>query len=545
MQDVVELRKQAAIWSSRFLPFADCLTSDPDIHDLILSVLSELHPDEFLTDMLAFCFPSASSTEGKRGTETKLKRIIARLRSTSHNHSPRPGPDSPEPCDPHPLSVKYQLQSQRVLAYRAEIFGGKNPGGLKESFFAPSTTEEVVIEKEDLKVGDVLFEYDAEYVRFLDTFFSIIMSPVTDEHSMSAFSGLGTPDTSKEFLPFLTEFYNKIGKFESDSSIARGLYPLLYSLIRWAQIPYPQKAQDTRDAQSVKKTARSRKMGQRRSKLSTSMMRVNLSAPVIVGSLREKEDSMMCGEGRADVVGDSPTEVAPASLKGTVSAAASAGEGSQSSENKKKVNYLRSTPGQSVGTTAEEEAWTDRDKPIAGQSLVIPSADKKTQSDHLKLKHAAKRSQDVGTKARVKVTGGQGLNIPFAARTNHLKLKGAEEQSQDKDAKAVSVKLNVGQSLTKKAQTDYLKLSKRSWDKDTSVKPTAIDDEIRTDHFEQASKRRGKEIVPEEKLTAKASDTEHSVPHSTAYSSERVAGGVMLLEVPQGVLMVNDRKLYY
>lgn len=278
-QFLAETRREAAVWSSKLLPFTSFLPRDPDIEDLVLSVLSELPCDTFLADMLAFCFPSPSA-ERKRAADTKLKRIITRLRAG--------GPQSAESAEP--LSVKYQLLSKLVLANRARVFGNDS-GGLHEEFLSSTANGDTTFKHEDLSVGDLVFEYDLEYLDFLSTLFTIIIPPSFQQISIPTLPG--TDDSGYSVLPYLSEFHsNNVEAFSSSTPFACTLYPLLNSLIKWAQMPYPQKVQEVPG--SAKKVS-SRKMARRRSTLSPSIMRVNLSIPVIIGCLREREESLPGG----------------------------------------------------------------------------------------------------------------------------------------------------------------------------------------------------------------------------------------------------------
>ena len=271
------IRREAAIWSSKLLPFADFLSvngSHTDIQDLVLSVLSELPCDEFLADTLAFCFPQLEGEGERRGTNAKLKRIMTRLRAT--------GESSP---NSQPLLVRYQVKSRQVIASRTGVFGNHS-GSLPE----------LLLDREgggsggkDLRVGNVLFEYDREYHNFLDTLFSIIVPPLE--------AGKRGGGLESDHLPFLSEFHKHepVG-LSDDSPAVSCLYPLLGTLIRWAQMPYPQKEPE---AQRAGKAAISRKIGRRRSSMSIAAMRVNLSVPVVMGCLRETEEEESAGSGGA------------------------------------------------------------------------------------------------------------------------------------------------------------------------------------------------------------------------------------------------------
>ncbi len=269
----MENQESAALWSARLLPFSHILSGDPDIQDLVLSVLSELPCNAFLSDMLSHSFPTPSGESGT--SNTKLKRILSRLRSMM---------DGPQQLsDPVPLSVKYQVRSQVVLAQRAEVFG--NIGGMVSSSFLLNS--DVVSFEKDLKVGDLSLEYDFEYFNFLKTLFSILVKPA-DTPSLTNLPPLGRGHGKEKYcLPYLSKFQCDPSRIDGSSlMITHSLYPLLDSLMRWSQMDCPRKAVTQRNT----KSRLERKLSRRRSKLS-STMKVNLSLPVIVGCLMQREKS--------------------------------------------------------------------------------------------------------------------------------------------------------------------------------------------------------------------------------------------------------------
>lgn len=289
-----EVRREAAIWSSRLLPFAKLLPNTLEVEDLVLSVLSELSTDDFLTDVLAFCFPMASvEGRGTVTTNTKLRRIMMRLRSTAQcvSMETKTAGSATETDGPQLLSAKYQLVSRAVLTNRSKVLGGDEPGSPHRDFLmAPEGG--VVVHEKDLNVGVVLFEYDMEYLCFLDIFLTMILPhSVFTERPMNP---------SRQLVPYLSEFHNGGGGggaademiLTSDGPVACTLYPILNSLIRWAHMPYPQKTQETKSTKESSRRSSRRKMAKRRSKLNVCSMRVNLSIPVIIGCLREQEGAV-------------------------------------------------------------------------------------------------------------------------------------------------------------------------------------------------------------------------------------------------------------
>ena len=296
-----EARREAAVWSSRLLPFADLLPNTVEVEDLVLSVLSELSTDDFLTDVLAFCFPMASAGgqgHGMEGrgtvTNTKLRRIMTRLRSTAQcvAMDMRTTGSVTETDSPQLLSARYQLMSRAVLTNRSKVLGRDRPGSPHRDFLMVPEEGGVVIHEEDLNVGGVLLEYDMEYLCFLDIFLTMIFP-----HSVLGIQSMG-PRTQQ--VPYVSEFGEgaEDDEISSDGPVACTLYPILNSLIKWAQTPYPQKTQETRH---IKKKSGRRKMAKRRSKLDVCTMRVNLSIPVIIGCLREKEGAV--SKDVSDVIG--------------------------------------------------------------------------------------------------------------------------------------------------------------------------------------------------------------------------------------------------
>ena len=276
------MRKQAALWSARLLPFIDLLSNYPNVEDLVLSSLSELPADEFLADMLAYTFPLSDSEGKKSGVDAKLKRVVTRLSST-----PERGPDS------QLLSVRYQSKSEQFITNRAVAFNNRNKK-LDASLLAGSHGETLVINGKDLSVGSFLFEYDSGYLDFLETLFTIIVSPLA-RNELSP--------------PHLSEFKPDTIRVEDNSPVSYAIQPLLDSLLtRWSQMPFPQKYQEMNHETAGSKKSTGRKLAKRRSRLSSSAMRVNLSVPVIIGCLRQREEALLSGEDQGGGDGVEPKE---------------------------------------------------------------------------------------------------------------------------------------------------------------------------------------------------------------------------------------------
>ena len=282
------MKQQAALWSTRLLPFSTVLSSDPPIKDLVLSVLSELPCDVFLADMLAYCFP-LSDTEDKRTMDTKMLRIITRLSSTPESVKSSDG------SEPQFLSARYQFKGPIYQAWKDTAFDDKC-GWLHKSFFcANRSAEDFVIDK----VGNILVEFDSEYLNFLDILFTVIVSPSTiDGQSLpnARSSPMNKLNSNNHLLPYLSEFQFYPPSFKDGFPVSSSLYPLLKSLIQWSQMPSPQVTEETSGVKDSKKLT-GRKLAQKRIPSSScSMMRVNLSPPVIIGCLRQKEEEAVVSE---------------------------------------------------------------------------------------------------------------------------------------------------------------------------------------------------------------------------------------------------------
>lgn len=244
---------------------------------------------------------------------TKLKRITTRLQAAK-----RQSPEAEQ------LSAKYQLASSLVLENRAKIFGNDS-GGLRKGFLSSTISDE------DLVVGDILFEYDAEYLNFLSTLFTIVIPSSAD-------------GSSDNVLPYLSEFQrSNLEVLPSGTPLACSLYPLLSMLMKWSQLPYPQKPQNPAETPSK---AKSRKVARRRSTLSSFTMRVNLSVPVIVGCLREREEHMLRESERGGEEGIARTLLPSAVQRGSVSGVSDTRRSSFASSNKHVyfVPHNRATP---------------------------------------------------------------------------------------------------------------------------------------------------------------------------------------------------------
>lgn len=296
LQDVVAAGEEAAAWSARLLPFIHFLPNDPNVKHLLLTVLSELPCSEFLTDILAYCFPNAERQKG--AVDTKLKRILARLGSGSSQEESK-----------SPLSVRYHVRSQLVLANMATTFG-KHDGCLSASWFPTGSdrSDNATVGSsgrvEEPEGSSFLFEHDSQYLQYLDTLFSVIILPLQgeDHQTLSRSVPPTVPPTVSlmnlldhhDPVPNLSSHQPNLLNGKTVSHVSTSLYPLVNQLIRWSQMPYPLKSHHGRNSDAgLGVSMGRRKIARRRSRLDCSSMRVNLSAPIIVSCLRQKEDKVL------------------------------------------------------------------------------------------------------------------------------------------------------------------------------------------------------------------------------------------------------------
>ena len=256
------MTERAAQWTARLLPFASLLshTEHSDIDHTLLTLLAELPCDSFLVDLAAFCYPSApSAPESLAG---RFDRFMAKLRS--HSAGPSHGPQfhrgvSHEVESGDPISVRYHIQSQRVLTKqqqfgvsltfessvgqalrmaaleRASITADQEAtSGVKDRLKDKILPSHVVSSLPKLPpaspkkqhsgkgekpctgstiVGSYLFEHDRDYIRFVDTFFELILSD--DAHSSAlehSPRGLGISPQGRgvepDQPPFLGMYWN-------------------------------------------------------------------------------------------------------------------------------------------------------------------------------------------------------------------------------------------------------------------------------------------------------------------------------------------------
>lgn len=164
------LCEEAAAWCAKLLPFSEFLLPDRrkdslGVEDLVLSVFSELPCGVFAADLLAHSFPGAGFKQN-RSLDAKMKRLLARLRSTADVTSSQADDDGAEP-----LSIRYQSASRRVLTVRESL---DTEADKFQVFVAETSVSFEPVAANALEVGGFLYEYDQDFIGFLDTLFSVI-----------------------------------------------------------------------------------------------------------------------------------------------------------------------------------------------------------------------------------------------------------------------------------------------------------------------------------------------------------------------------------
>ena len=334
---------------ARLLPFTAILSSPEkgrrtcttEAEDVLLTVLSELPPDVFLADLLAFCFPLESS--GERNLDTKLGRLLARLRSaplvstTDGPRTDKPNKKKRSAAKHATLSVRYQVKSRKIsVDQSASEINHKFQPLTTRKYSAPKelTADDLCLKGVDLKVGSYLFEYDKEYLKFLDTVFAVMLSNNDRNFPHSSVSANVSStkgrqsSTSKLHVPLLTAHYGTIshgGKKNLGKQVCaesescwEAVAPLLSILDEWSKARDPtqhglpslatrQQQQDyylrpPPSSSSSSSSSKSSKRGRRRSRQGRgnrssdvdgdgdcTAMRVELSATFLLHCLQEEE----------------------------------------------------------------------------------------------------------------------------------------------------------------------------------------------------------------------------------------------------------------
>ena len=277
------------MWCCRLLPFAELFTqtgtkTPVDVQLTALSALSELPNDAFFANLLALYFPNSSSND--RTIDAKFQRLMSKLRSAH------------DPTTQQLLSVIYQTKSQKVLRQRDAAFG-ESDGHFQQLISFRDREQElfeheirnVEVYSQALNVGSFIFEYDVDYLNFLDTLFAVTLQnesykPTTSKlmQSTSSLAGFMRSHTDKPDLatsPLTSEHIRLIGTCDSTetSSCWQHLLPLLHMLQEWLELPQPQ--QKSRQSKGKVKKSKDRVA-----------MRVSVSLELVMNCLRQEEDRM-------------------------------------------------------------------------------------------------------------------------------------------------------------------------------------------------------------------------------------------------------------
>ena len=289
--------QKAALWCCRLLPFAELLAQNSetkttvDVQLTALSALSELPNDAFFANLLALYFPSSSLSN--RNLDAKFQRLMSRLRSAQ------------DPTTEQLLSVIYQTKSQRVLRQHEAVFG-ESDGHFQTLVSCQDQLQKlfehdfqnVELHDQAFSVGCFVFEYDVDYLNFLDTLFAVTLQsesykPTTSKLmisttslSRSMLAHADQPDLTKS--PLISECV-KLIKMCDPTDISpcwQHLLPLLHLLKEWSEIPQPQPRQPQKPHQSDKKVKNKKDRGV------SAAMRVNVSLELVVNCLRQEENRM-------------------------------------------------------------------------------------------------------------------------------------------------------------------------------------------------------------------------------------------------------------
>lgn len=268
-----------------------------DLQLTALSALSELPNDKFFANLLALYFPNSSLND--RNLDAKFQRLMSRLRSTQ------------DPTTEQLLSVIYQTKSQKVLRQRDAVF--TEGDGRFQTLISCQTREQKLFEhdfwnievhSQALNVGCFVFEYDVDYLNFLDTLFAVTLQsesykPTTSKLMLSTTSlsrsmlaHTDQPNLAK--LPLVSECVKVVKTCDSSdtSPCWHHLLPLLHLLKEWSDIPQPQPRQLQKSRQSEGK------LKSKKNKGSLAAMRVNVPLELVVNCLRQEEERMAAEVGK-------------------------------------------------------------------------------------------------------------------------------------------------------------------------------------------------------------------------------------------------------
>ena len=314
--------EEAATWCAKLLPFSDFLLPERRqnslaVEDLVLSVLSELPCGAFAADLLAHSFPGASF-EQNRSLDAKMKRLLARLRSTADVTDSLADDNGRGSARPEPLSVRYQAASRRILDTQRESLGTKaNKFQVLVTEASSSSSDPVAASA--LEVGSFLHEYDEDFVGFLDTLFSVIC-PSEDSQRPSSGSRVSRQLAGEPRpYPYLGHYCSMVVAHADPALLTswEQVIPLLTRLNDWSQSGITSGSHSTitqRHSVSISEFGTSWNGGKSRRLLEPSQtqkkapairrrkpsesgglrgsaMRVNLSPPFIINCLRVREES--------------------------------------------------------------------------------------------------------------------------------------------------------------------------------------------------------------------------------------------------------------
>ena len=225
-----------------------------------------------------------------------MNKIVSRLRSSPDQEYTTP-----------PFSARYDEQSSLVLASLKSAFGESNghfsmnrlpDGGGDGDSIADIQNPDI-----SFKIDRFLFEYDLEYLKYVDGLFGVIVLPLQQETQQPSLHSVLAPMSLFDRRILIPE--------EGSPSVT--LYPVINELIRWARFSLPPKSsvEGSRRLSSGSRCASSGslgKMARRRSKLGSVSMRIVLSAPVIISALRQTEaaQSERAHDGREPAHGGAP-----------------------------------------------------------------------------------------------------------------------------------------------------------------------------------------------------------------------------------------------
>lgn len=289
----------AALWCCRLLPFSKIFARDTKHSQMglklqltALSALSEIRNSTFLANLLALCFPAPSSDD--KSLNSKFQRLMARLRS-AHDSSTE-----------QPLSVIYQTKSQQVLKQRSAAFGGDSCGCFcllvspQELKLFEHEFGDVEISSQAFDVGCFVFEYDVDYLDFLETLLAVTLQnesyqPTTSKpmlNSSTIFSSTSLPNLEADKpalsqVPFISDHVQLIKDSNDASPSCERLVPLLHLLKEWSELPQPQQQQQ-KTSKNVKRNKK-----ESRGDGGISAMRVNVSLELVINCLRQQEEEML------------------------------------------------------------------------------------------------------------------------------------------------------------------------------------------------------------------------------------------------------------